>query len=234
MEQESVLVIPKFSLEKIFSLFSTKLEGNVITGTFLFDRRYDTFCYLLENEAEYRNRADVEDDLNFVQVIPYVVLVKVKDDELKVLTYNRGSKGGEKRLANKWSIGVGGHINPEDGLSPNIDVVTNAAKREVKEEVIGLDMTKTPLVPHGVFYTDTTKVSAVHLGVFCLAISKNGNFDSMGDHIEEYRWEPIKRLREYELEDWSSIVLTEFLPSVSVVGADLQLKFFLSANKNES
>lgn len=208
MKQENVLVLTKSSLEQ-FDLARVLFFGD--------DNNYQTFCYLL-GESQYMNREDVEDDLRYVQVIPYVVFAKRDSGELKILVYNRGSKAGEKRLADKWSIGVGGHINPEDGIRNefrDFEVVTTAAQRELEEELVGLDAQDLrSLVPHGIFYSDTTKVNAVHLGVFFLAIGDNNSFHSMGDSIQEYRWCTVDELKKIKLEDWSAIVLNEFLPTV--------------------
>lgn len=67
-----------------------------------------------------------EVDPNWKQLIPYIVCVN-KDSQ--ILAYNRGSKGGEKRLESKWAIGFGGHINNQDA-----DWMAGI-KREIREEI---------------------------------------------------------------------------------------------------
>lgn len=59
---------------------------------------------------QFRRRGDVEDDPSFKQLIPYCVIVQAD----RVLVYERGSSGGEDKLHTKLSLGIGGHINPQD------------------------------------------------------------------------------------------------------------------------
>jgi len=56
-------------------------------------------------------RRDVEDDPNYKQIIPYVAVVNPKKG---LWTFQRATKEKdyqEKRLAGKWSVGVGGHTD---------------------------------------------------------------------------------------------------------------------------
>ena len=70
--------------------------------------------------------------------------------------YRRGSKGGEARLHNTWSVGLGGHINPED---KTYDL---AVRREIREEVgVGIEVPK----PVAVINYDGTDVGKVHFGI---------------------------------------------------------------------
>ena len=77
----------------------------------------DTLEALLRCKT-YRNRKTpndngppAEDDERYRQLIPCIVVVNSKG---QILAYNRGSKGGEKRLASKWAIGFGGYVKIED------------------------------------------------------------------------------------------------------------------------
>ena len=56
-------------------------------------------------------RGDAEEDPAHKQVIPYLVL---RDGERWFLM-RRTRAGGDARLHDRWSIGVGGHLNPGDG-----------------------------------------------------------------------------------------------------------------------
>src|SRR5262245_62773015 len=64
------------------------------------------------------------------QVIPYCVV----EHEGRVLLLRRRAKGGEARLHGKFSIGVGGHVNPVDHTEGEA-IVTEAARREIAEEI---------------------------------------------------------------------------------------------------
>src|SRR2546423_1722543 len=60
----------------------------------------------------YQNRSEAEHDRRYKQLIPYVILI-CHD---RMLRYQRGRGGGEKRLHGLYSIGIGGHISEEDNL----------------------------------------------------------------------------------------------------------------------
>ena len=71
-------------------------------------------------------RGDAEEDPTHKQVIPYLVL---RDGERWFLM-RRTKAGGDARLHDRWSIGVGGHLNPGDGD------VAGGLRREWAEEVV--------------------------------------------------------------------------------------------------
>ncbi len=107
--------------------------------------------------GEYRSRAEMERDPSFKQVIPYLVL----RDGQRWFLMRRTRGGGDARLHDRWSIGVGGHLNPGDG---GLDL---GLLREWQEEL------ETDFVPEfrplGLLNDDTTEVGAVHLGVVYVA-----------------------------------------------------------------
>ena len=73
----------------------------------------------------------------------------------------RTRAGGDVRLHDRWSIGVGGHLNPGDG-----DLL-GGLRREWAEELVA------DLVPEfrliGLLNDDTTEVGRVHLGAVYVA-----------------------------------------------------------------
>ena len=103
--------------------------------------------------GSFRPRSAMEDDPSFKQVIPYLVL----RDEARWFLMRRTRAGGDARLHDRWSIGVGGHLNPGD-----VDV-PGGLRREWREE---LDADFEPAFrPVGLLNDDTTPVGAVHLGL---------------------------------------------------------------------
>lgn len=73
----------------------------------------------------------------------------------------RTRAGGDARLHDRWSIGVGGHLNPGDAG------VFGGLRREWREE---LDADFEPdFQPVGLLNDDTTEVGAVHIGVIVVA-----------------------------------------------------------------
>lgn len=110
--------------------------------------------FFVEREYAERNPA-------LKQVIPYTA---VRRTDGEILVMRRLNKGGEGRLHGKLSIGVGGHINPEDASSADHENVLVAGTwRELTEEVV-LEGTTT-LEPLGLINDDSNPVGAVHVGL---------------------------------------------------------------------
>jgi len=103
-------------------------------------------------EGRFMRRGDAEEDPAFKQVIPYLVL----RDGPRWFLMRRTRAGGDARLHDLWSIGVGGHLNPGDGD------VRGGLLREWHEE-IAADFVP-DFEPFGLLNDDTTPVGAVHVG----------------------------------------------------------------------
>jgi predicted NUDIX family phosphoesterase len=99
----------------------------------------------------------MEEDPSFKQVIPYLVL---RDGE-RYFLMRRTRAGGDARLHDRWSIGVGGHLNPGDGD------LEGGLRREWDEEVVADFVPAFRLV--GLLNDDTTAVGRVHLGAVYVA-----------------------------------------------------------------
>ena len=111
----------------------------------------------VRRDGFFLRRGDAEEDPAHKQVIPYLVL---RDGERWFLM-RRTKAGGDARLHDLWSIGVGGHLNPGDGD------VQGGLRREWNEEVVA-DF-EPEFVPVGLLNDDTTPVGAVHVGVVFVA-----------------------------------------------------------------
>ena len=105
-------------------------------------------------------RAEVEDDPAYQQIIPYVVF-RHRDQYL--LTH-RLRASAERRLRKQYSLGVGGHINPEDLHGG--DPIQDGLRREWEEEVLYDGKLDVQLL--GLLNDDSSPVSKVHLGVVFL------------------------------------------------------------------
>jgi len=187
---EQVLVFPHCGLPKLGAF-----PGLVIAV----DSLASLMSSILPN-SRFMFRKDVEDDPTMQQLIPYVVC----RDSDRVLVYNRGAKGGEQRLADKWSIGIGGHINPEDMRGGMAHVLMRAADRELTEE-LGENKIDT-LAYVGVLKTETSEVDLVHTGIVYTATFTELPEIKEPDEIERHRWVTVKELADYKLEAWSEVV----------------------------
>ena len=112
---------------------------------------------LIRRAGEFRPRAAMEIDPAWKQVIPYPVL---RDGRTWFLM-RRTRAGSDARLHDRFSIGVGGHVNPPDGgLDGDL---TAALAREWHEELAVDFLPEFRFV--GLLNDDTTPVGQVHLGL---------------------------------------------------------------------
>ena len=108
-------------------------------------------------EGRFVLRSTAEVDSTLKQVIPYLVL----RDGQRWFLMRRTKAGADARLHDRWSIGVGGHLNPGDGDVPG------GLRREWSEELVA-DFVP-DFTPVGLLNDDTTPVGAVHIGIVYVA-----------------------------------------------------------------
>lgn len=194
---EKVLVIPK-----------TVYKSNLLLGD-LKD--------LVAKHGTFMDRPEAEKDTNFLQLIPYIVVKKGQN----IFCYERLKKGTETRLHSKCSLGIGGHINSEDAITPDGVEVTKwvtletGAYRELHDELtitnpstgqlgdVVIDFT--PLI----IYDDSNDVGKVHLGL--VGICDVSHCDVMvgepdkiaGSFIDIYKLKG----KMGNMETWSQIVM---------------------------
>jgi predicted NUDIX family phosphoesterase len=142
---EQVLVLPRRSLP----------DGGGWHG--LRTDALDGFAELVAREGSFRPRPAMESDRSFKQVIPYLVL---RDGD-RFFLMRRTRAGGDARLHDRYSIGVGGHLNPGD-----IDLA-GGLRREWAEELAADFEPAFRLV--ALLNDDTTDVGSVHLGAVYVA-----------------------------------------------------------------
>jgi predicted NUDIX family phosphoesterase len=118
----------------------------------LVDTDLDGFQAIVRREGRFVDRAAAEEDRQLKQVIPYLVL---RDAE-RYFLMRRTRAGTDARLHDRYSIGVGGHLNPGD-----VDLAGGLA-REWAEELDADFLPEFRLV--GLLNDDTTDVGGVHLG----------------------------------------------------------------------
>jgi predicted NUDIX family phosphoesterase len=142
---EQVLVVPRDVLPDRAAWHGLRTDG------------LDSFAELVEREGSFRPRPAMEVDPSFKQVIPYLVL---RDGE-RFFLMRRTRAGGDPRLHDRYSIGVGGHLNPGDRD------LSGGLRREWAEEVAADFEPEFRLV--ALLNDDTTEVGSVHLGAVYVA-----------------------------------------------------------------
>lgn len=177
----------------------------------------DTPRELFDLKPELLPRSVCETDTNYLQVIPYIVVVFNNN----ILTYRRGRAGAESRLFDLHSFGFGGHIDelPKENESFK-ELIAREAARELKEELgIDVEISEEDMGMTSVVYTDATAVNEVHLGlVFCVQLTEASvkTVDGCAEQgvIDNLRWQTPDQIinsfeKGYKLELWSSMILAK-------------------------
>ncbi len=188
---ENVLVVQN---ELLQSLFPNKFK-HIITN------KKEQIINAIINNHLFMPRHKAEYNPEFRQVIPYVII----RNHNNYLLLKRTSKQTEKRLHNKYSLGIGGHINPDSSI-PQDNIVINGLYKELNEEI----QLKGPyqLNFKGVIIDESTSVSKVHLGLLYIFDVKSPEYKILEDDKMSGQWVSREKLNNYydNLETWSQIV----------------------------
>jgi predicted NUDIX family phosphoesterase len=142
---EHVLVVPRDVVPDEAGWLGLRTDG------------LDAFLATAARHGRFEPREAMERDPSHKQLIPYLVL---RDGD-RYFLMRRTKAGGDARLHDKWSIGVGGHLNPGD------EDLFGGLRREWREELVA-DF-EPDFVPAALLNDDTTDVGSVHLGVVFVA-----------------------------------------------------------------
>jgi len=159
----------------------------------------------VEGVPRFMSRRMAENDPQFKQIIPYVIM---RCDD-RYLSYVRGARAGESRLVGQRSIGIGGHINPVD-QAPLFDTSFRetylaAVEREVREEV-NVDTTYCDTIV-ALLNDDSNDVGRVHLGVVHLWELDSARVTKREQMITQMAFMTGDELRHARgsMETWSSL-----------------------------
>jgi predicted NUDIX family phosphoesterase len=155
-----------------------------------------SYLDIISAEAGFRPRPEAEEDPSWKQVIPYLLL----RDRGRFFLMRRTAAGGDARLHQRWSIGVGGHLGPGDAT------IEAGLRREFEEE-LAADWRPEPRLL-GLLNDDSTPVGQVHLGVVFEAEAAGRAVAVRETHkLSGAFVEPEAVLRGYEhLETWSQLL----------------------------
>jgi len=191
---EHVLVVPRPLLDQLGSFQGLAYEVDRYLPVFL-DPANNYF--LQRDEAEH--------DPTRKQIIPYALF----HHEGRFLRYVRSKKTGERRLAAKASLGIGGHINSGDAAVASLERSAYVAgvEREVAEELcIGGAWSQRVVA---LLNDDSNEVGRVHLGVVHLVELETDRVTSNDDSIVDVGFFTPDQLRAERdlLETWSQLCL---------------------------
>jgi predicted NUDIX family phosphoesterase len=194
---EDIVVFPLVSLRKYIpdvGLYTGKLDREALIG-----------------ECRPMRRREAEEDTSVVQLVS-VFVVRFQN---RILTYKRTRRLPESRLHGFYSMGFGGHLNPED-LKPllNIfdpDLAAPLLLRELGEE-LRLNGETPGLQYRGLLYDDSRAVSKQHLGITYDVFLRSERFE-IGERgfLMDAKFETLDEIaaRREDFENWSWMLIEE-------------------------
>lgn len=161
----------------------------------------------INEHKEFLWRSEMEENTAYKQIIPYM-LFKHHDS---YFVMKRRDNASEKRLASKYSLGIGGHVREEDLQAAGLP---GWAMREFHEEVEYEGTLR--VIPLGMINDDSNDVGKVHIGFVFLLLGSNDHISIKDEHKEGY----MRTLSELEImyesmESWSQIVI-RYLQNISI------------------
>jgi predicted NUDIX family phosphoesterase len=177
----------------------------------------ERFWSSVEHHGHFVERAYAERTPSLKQVIPYSIVVRRGTAPGgEVLRLRRTRRGGEIRLHDKLSIGVGGHINPVDARSATDEetsrraCIARATRREVVEEELSVEG-PWEVTDVGLLNDDTNPVGAVHVGLVqvvtvegSVAVRETDQLEGSFASLDELRRELAGGAN---FETWSSLLI---------------------------
>jgi predicted NUDIX family phosphoesterase len=156
-------------------------------------------------DGVFRRRSELEENPSFKQIIPYSMI----SHEDSFYLFKRTSGQTEKRLHNKFSLGVGGHMNPRDSAEFKDQYLLDELKRELFEEI---KLQNGCLVENiefiGFINDDTIPVGRFHIGLLYNIHVSNKEVTINETEKMTADWIDVSHLAEfYEgMETWTRIV----------------------------
>jgi len=191
--RESVLVVDR---GKLFS--QKNFQGFLQAG------EHDFFQNIAEN-FRFERRNEVENNPAIKQIIPYNILTNGS----KVFLYWRKAKQTDERAKEKYSVGMGGHINDTDKSKDFEQTIENGRRRELKEEV---DLHDGEVELAGFINDESNSLNSVHFGIVYL-VTAGENIKIKEEDIMEGQFVDKKDLKKYfdKMERWPQLVCENLL-----------------------
>lgn len=187
--QENVLVVPASAAQPhLASSFRPEVAEAIIA--------------LANATRLFLPRSQVETDESYKQIIPYI---SIRSGDSWVLL-QRTSKQSEARLHNKFSLGIGGHINDLEVAAGAADLVYAGMLRELNEEIQLTPGWKLQVI--GAIYDPATEVGRVHLGIAYELQPVDRHFALGEPDLMSANWVEKAALAGYRerMEGWSQIL----------------------------
>lgn len=193
------------------------IQNNVLTahiqsksGCLITEQKEQIFNKILVNQG-FMPRDDAEYNFEHKQVIPYVIIRNGNN----YLLLKRLTGQTEKRLHNKYSLGIGGHINPDSSITGD-NIVIKGLYKELYEEVLVDDPADLNFI--GIINDESNSVSKVHLGLLYELQAESPGFRVLETEKMTAQWVAEDELSDFYdgLETWSQIVYDHYIMNKGV------------------
>jgi len=164
---------------------------------------------VIGRDGFFAEREAAESDPSLKQIIPYAVVTCGS----QVFLFERRPKGGEARLHGRVSLGVGGHVNPQDAPDGLMDqAVENACERELHEELAVESAYQKQVL--GVLNDDSDPVGQVHFGIVYAVKTETPQVEIRENECMEGGFVGVGEVSSYRerMESWSRILLETLWP----------------------
>lgn len=166
----------------------------------------ETFLEIIRREHEFYNRKEAETRPDLKQIIPYILVAHLPPDkpDKYIFLMKRSTLQDEERLRNLYSIGVGGHLNPQ--LDSTEDPIASGLKRELNEELIINTDYRLKLI--GCINDDSNPVGQVHFGLAYTAFVQTPDVSVKEKDLMSGSFATLKEAESVypSMETWSQIV----------------------------
>jgi predicted NUDIX family phosphoesterase len=164
-------------------------------------------------------RPEAEVDASLKQIIPYLVL----RDGHRIFLMRRTRAGGDARLHDRYTIGVGGHLNPGDVS------ILGGLRREWMEEMTAEFIPEFRYV--GLLNDDTVDVGRHHLGIVFLADASGRAVAIRETHKLSGSFETVEAARAVydRMETWSQLTLDAVEAATGPARGDAEAAFLVAS-----
>ena len=195
MQNEEVMVVSNELLRK----------DGLITGNGVFTENISELYSIVNSSHAFMPRGEAEYSDRHKQVIPYVV-VRHGD---KYLLFKRKRRQTESRLHGKYSLGVGGHVNPPEFGTD--DAIMAGLIKEFDEE-LALDGRSPPKLI-GAIHDESVSVGKYHIGFLFTVCASSLRFSLPEPDKMSAEWVDEAELPAYysRMERWSQLFVDYFV-----------------------
>src|SRR4029079_3088456 len=125
------------------------------------------------------------------------------------------TKQTEARLHDKYSIGVGGHINDQDMAKGIENIIHHGMRREIEEEMTIKNEQSCELV--GVINDNSSEVSKVHMGLVYILTAGSAEFGITEKDKYTANWATVEEMLPFydKMESWTQIVYDNLLRKIT-------------------